>query len=102
MERSERQNVETLKAAADRAMVGGDPATARGLLRQAVALAPQRLDLWLGLAACERALGDQNAALGAAEAALKVDPRSFPALLMKASLLERMGAPHGAGAAYGV
>jgi aspartate beta-hydroxylase len=102
MEQSERQNAETLKAAADRAMVGGDPATARGLLRQAVALAPQRLDLWLGLAACERALGDQNAALGAAEAALKVDPRSFPALLMRASLLERMGAPHGAGAAYGV
>src|ERR1700722_4018001 len=99
---TERQEVESLKTAADRAMVGADPATARGFFRQAVGLASGRLDLWLGLAACERGLGDHSAALVAAEAAMKVDPRAFPPVLMKAYLIERMGAPHGAGAAYGV
>lgn len=95
-------DADAMKAAADRAMTAGDLAAARDLFSRAVTLAQGRLDLWLGLAACERARGDHAAALTAVEGALKADPRSYPALLMKASLLERLGAPHGAGAAYGV
>ena len=96
------RNAEALKAAADRALNAGDPRTARDLFEQAAALAPQRFDLWVGLAAALRGLGDDAAAVGALDRALSIDPRAFPALLMKATLLERLGAPHRAGAAYGI
>src|SRR6202044_303124 len=49
-----------------------------------------------------RMLGDDASAVGALDRALSIDPRAFPALLMKATLLERLGAPHQAGAAYGI
>src|SRR5271168_4089909 len=94
--------IQSLKTAADRAMVAGDPRTAHGLFEQAIDLAADRFDLWIGLAACRRAMGDLQASLEAVDRALVFDPRSFAALLMKASLLERLGAPHQAGAAYGV
>ena len=92
----------TLRAAADRAAASGAVAEARRLLEQALALAPRDVGLWMNLAACCRGLGDLDAALRAAEGALGVDPRSYVALLMKASLLERLGAAHSAGPAYGV
>ena len=94
-------DVAALKTGADRAMARADFRAAAELLGRATALAPRRLDLWLARAAALRAAGDLQTALGAIEAALVADPRSFPALLMKASLMERLGAPHGAGAAYG-
>jgi len=93
-------DVAALKAGADRAMARADFRGAAELLGQAAALAPRRLDLWLARAAALRAAGDLEAALSALDQALVADPRSFPALLMKASLMERLGAPHGAGAAY--
>ncbi len=96
------QGVDALKAAADRALTFNDAKGARDLFEQAVALSPGRFDLWVGLAAALRGLGDIQAAVGALDHALSVDPRSFPALLMKASLLEQLGAPHQAGAAYGI
>ena len=96
------RSAEALKAAADRALMASDPHAARGLFEQAAALAPGRFDLWIGLAAALRTLGDDAAAVGALDQALSIDPRAFPALLMKASLLERLGAPHQAGAAYGI
>ena len=96
------ETVGALKDAADRAMVGANPREARTLFQRALALAPDRFDLWLGLAACGRALGEPRDSLAALDSALVLDPRSFPALLMKASLLEQLGAPHQAGAAYGV
>jgi aspartate beta-hydroxylase len=96
------RTAETLKAAADRAMMASDPRAARELFDQAVALTPGRFDLWVGLAAACRGAGDTEAAVGALDQALSIEPRSFPALLMKATLLERLGAPHQAGAAYGI
>jgi aspartate beta-hydroxylase len=94
-------DVAALKTAADRAMARADFQVAADLLGQATALAPRRLDLWLARAAALRASGDLPAALAALDRALAADPRSFAALLMKATLMERLGAPHGAGAAYG-
>ena len=96
------RNAETLKAAADRALMANDAKGARELFEQALALTPGRFDLWIGLAAALRGLGEAQASVGALDRALSIDPRSFPALLMKASLLERLGAPHQAGTAYGV
>jgi len=95
-------NIEQLKAAADRALMGADPKSARALFEQATSLAPGRFDLWIGLASSLRMMGDDAAAVGALDQALSLDPRAFPALLMKASLLERLGSPHQAGAAYGI
>jgi aspartate beta-hydroxylase len=95
-------DVAALKAGADRAMARADFRGAADLLGQATALAPRRLDLWLARAAALRACGDLQSALAALDQALIADPRSFTALLMKASLMERLGAPHRAGAAYGV
>jgi len=96
------RNAETLKAAADRALMASDPRSARELFEQATTLSPGRFDLWIGLASSLRVLGDNEAAVGALDRALAIDPRAFPALLMKATLLEHLGAPHQAGAAYGV
>jgi tetratricopeptide (TPR) repeat protein len=83
--------LETLKAAADRALGRGDARAARGLFDEAAPLAPERVDLWMGLAASCRALRDIEGALNAIEGALAADPRCFPALLMKGSLLEASG-----------
>lgn len=102
MSAAESMSLAALTAAADRAAAGGAVADARGYLERAVRLAPGDLGLWMNLAACCRGVGDLAAALAAVDGALAVDPRSFVALLMKASLLERMGAPHEAGAAYGI
>jgi aspartate beta-hydroxylase len=95
-------DVAALKAGADRAMAGRDFRRAAELLGQATALEAGRIELWLARAAARRACGDAQGSLAAVEGALAVEPRSFPALLMKASLMERLGAPHSAGAAYGV
>ena len=84
-------DIDAIKASADRAMARADPRAAIAHFQSAVALAPARLDLWLGLAACHRALRDPHAALAATEGALAVEPRCFPALLMKGSLLESLG-----------
>jgi aspartate beta-hydroxylase len=91
-----------LSAAANTAVAAGRLAEARALLDQAVALEPGNLNLWMNLAACCRGLGDLAAALAATDGALAADPRFYVALLMKSSLLERLGEPHSAGAAYGI
>jgi aspartate beta-hydroxylase len=93
--------VTDLKAAADLAMTRADPRTARELFERALSLAPGRVDLWIGLAACRRALGEPEASLAAVEGALGVEPRFFPALLMKGSLLEALGRDKQASVAYG-
>lgn len=84
------------------AMRAGDPAGARAILDRALAGHPGDIALWLNLAGACRALGDFVAAFGAVEGALRVDPRAFLALLMKATLLERQGSVREAGAAYGI
>ena len=96
------EDIAQLSAAADRAAAAGRIGEAAGLLARAAALDPKSLALWINLAACRRGLGDLAGALEAVEQGLAVDPRSYVGLLMKASLMERLGAPHQAGAAYGV
>ena len=93
--------VAALKESADLALRRADPASARTLFEQAAVLAPGRVDLWLGLAASRRALGDPAGALEAVEGALTAEPRSFPALLMKGSLLEALGNEIQAAILYG-
>ena len=60
------------------------------------------LGAWLNLVVACQTEGDLESALAAAESALKLDPLSFEALMMKASLLEAMGRLRAAGNAYGI
>ena len=85
---------------ADRAAARGAFADARRLLGSAIEAGPDDVDLWLRLAAMCRATGDGKAALAAVEGALAVAPLHFVAMLMRANLLEKAGAP-GVGEAYG-
>lgn len=84
------------------AMAAGQFATAQDLLRQALAIEPQRLAFRLNLAASQRANSQIEEALATLEEALLLDPRAFPVLLMKASLLERAGRDREAVAAYAI
>ena len=56
---------------------------------------------WLQLATAYRVLGQTEQALDAVDGALRLEPRLFMALLMRASLLERAGRAREAGPAYG-
>jgi aspartate beta-hydroxylase len=89
-------------AAAVAAMRAGKPSEARAILETALASRTDDVSLWLNLAGACRALSDVPAAFAAVEGALRVQPRSFPALLMKASLLEREGEMIQAGIGYGL
>jgi aspartyl/asparaginyl beta-hydroxylase (cupin superfamily) len=89
-----------LKEAADRALRNADPRAAAELFQRAVALAPRRVDLWLGLSASRRAIGDEPASLAAVNEALAIEPRMLPALLMKGALLEAMGLTRQAAVAH--
>src|SRR5688500_5398919 len=90
-----------LEAEADRAAARGDVAGARILLQRATAADPARGESWLKLAAMCRAQGDMPAALDAVSGALKADPLGFVPLLLKASLLEKLGREAEAGETYG-
>ena len=91
-----------LKAAADAAAVRGDLKASRALLEQALRLESGDVGLWMSLAGCCRGLGQHDDAAAAVEAALRIDPRDFLALLMKASLIERLGDDKLTAIAYGV
>jgi aspartyl/asparaginyl beta-hydroxylase (cupin superfamily) len=90
-----------IKAAADQALRSGDFRSARELFQRALVVAPDRVELWMGLAAGQRASGDLRASLAAVEGALALEPRFFPALLMKGSLLESLGMEKPAAIVYG-
>jgi tetratricopeptide (TPR) repeat protein len=90
-----------LEAQADRAAQGGDAAAARRLLEQAVSLEPDRGDAWMKLAAMCRATQDLQGALEAVSGALRINPLDFVPLLLKASLLDRLGQPGIAAEVYG-
>ncbi|HEY1560817.1 MAG TPA: aspartyl/asparaginyl beta-hydroxylase domain-containing protein [Caulobacteraceae bacterium] len=65
-------------------------------------MAPERLDLWMGLAASQRGAGELVAAVASVDGALAIEPRFFPALLMKGSLLDALGRTAEAAKLYGV
>ena len=92
----------TLGQEAGRAMQAGRIAEARLLLVQATELDSEQAGLWLHLAATCRATGDFAAALSALEQALRIEPRYFQALLMKATLIEREGRAREAALAFGI
>ncbi len=94
-------DIPTLEGRAAEAMRRRDFPGAVRELRSATRLAPRRLDLWLALAAAQRAGGDLAAALTAVDEALRCEPRAFPALLMRASLLERTEGVRAAAPVYG-
>ncbi|MES1973031.1 MAG: aspartyl/asparaginyl beta-hydroxylase domain-containing protein [Pseudomonadota bacterium] len=80
-----------LLAEADRASAAQDLPRALALLRQAAEVQPDSLPIWMRLAGVSRAAGQPRAALEAIHRALAVSPLDFTALLMRASLLDRLG-----------
>jgi aspartyl/asparaginyl beta-hydroxylase (cupin superfamily) len=89
-----------LNREAVRAMANRRFAEAVRLLDQALALDATLLPAWMNLAAVKRGSGDLAGALAAIDAARKIGPDYFPALLMRGSLLEAAGRPREAALAY--
>jgi len=79
-----------LNRQAGQALSSGDYAGARALLVKALQIGGDNPVLWLNLAGACRAMGDVPNAMAAVERVLRIDPRSFMGLLLKASLLERL------------
>jgi aspartate beta-hydroxylase len=88
--------------AALRAMAAGNMAAARAELEGALARHRGDLRLWLNLAVVRRQLRDIEGAFQALREALAIDNRNFPALLMQAALLDKLGRGKDAAAAYGI
>jgi hypothetical protein len=84
---------QTLAAEADQAVSEGDIARAITLLGEAADANADDLPLMLKLAAVTRAAGDTQGALEAVHRALAIAPLDFMALLMRATLLERLDDP---------
>ena len=93
-------SVAELIRGADQAMAGRDFGRAASLLEQAAALEPGDLALWMRVAAMRRASNQPARALDAVHKALAISPRDFTALLMRASLLQKLEDP-AAGEAWG-
>jgi aspartate beta-hydroxylase len=85
------ENPAVLGACGVHALRRGDAAEARSLLTRSVAGDPTNAVMFLNLATSLRALNDDEAEARALEQALTRDPLFFPALMQKASLLERQG-----------
>lgn len=90
----------SLAVEADQRAAGGDLAGAARLLARLTEDQPDDLALWLKLAGLQRALGKTEASLASVHRALAVQPLDFTALLMRASLLHKLGDPE-AGEAWG-
>lgn len=85
---------------AERALAVGDLARAVTLLNEAAEAQPGNAELWMKVAALHRATSNPEAALAAVHRALAVSPLDFTMLLMRASLLQRLGHPE-SGQAWG-
>ena len=79
-----------LVAEADRAAASGDLQRAEALLSEAAETEANDSSLFLKLAGVQRATGQPDLALASVHRALALDPRDFTALLMRASLLDRL------------
>jgi aspartate beta-hydroxylase len=93
-------HAEALHDQARRLLAVGDGTAAKGLLEQAIALAPAHVPYWLSLAAVLRKLGRRDEELAALERALALDPTHLVLLLQKAAVLELMNKPRSAAAIY--
>jgi aspartate beta-hydroxylase len=83
-------------------MASGNMRTALALLQDALAQGGGDVRLWLNLAVVRRQLRDFDGAFQALREALKLDNRNFAALLMQATMLDRLGRLKEAAAAYGI
>ena len=88
-----------LVAQADHAASTGDIRRALELLDEATRLGTDEPETYIKLAALHRAAGQPDKALASVRQALVIAPRDFTALLMQASLLERLNDP-GVGLAW--
>jgi aspartate beta-hydroxylase len=88
--------------AALQAIAAGNMSSARATLEGAVARHRGDLRLWLNLAVVRRQQRDLEGAFLALREALAIDNRNFPALLMHAALLDRLGRTKDAATAYGI
>ena len=79
-----------LVAEADSAAAAGDLKRAEALLTEAAELEGNNAGLLLKLAAIQRGTGHPKLALESVHRSLAIDPRDFTALLMRASLLDRL------------
>jgi aspartyl/asparaginyl beta-hydroxylase (cupin superfamily) len=93
-------NAASLEAEADRALAQGDLRRAAALLEEAAGSRPDDVNLWMKAAALHRGSGNLGHALEIVHRALALSPLDFTMLLMKASLLQRLGHPE-AGQAWG-
>ena len=93
-------DVAELIRGADVALAGRDFGKAETLLEEAAALAPGDFSLWMRVAAVRRGAGQPAKALDAVHRALAINPRDFTALLLRASLLQKLEVG-GAGEAWG-
>ena len=93
-------DVAELVSEAENAVAAGDLQRASALLQQAAEARPDDPTLWMKVAAMNRGTGNLQAALDAVHRALALAPLDFTALLMRASLLQRLGDPE-AGEAWG-
>jgi aspartyl/asparaginyl beta-hydroxylase (cupin superfamily) len=84
-------DADTLIGQAETALGSGDLRAASQLLERAAAERPDDPNLWLRVAAVHRGAGKPRLALQAVHHALKSAPLDFTALLMRASLLEKLG-----------
>ena len=96
------QEIQAVRAAAKAALAAGDLAAAAGACEQLCRLRPRDPAAWLNLAAVQRQRNHLDAAFDAVRHTLEIEPRHFHALLMHASLLERIGQLRAAGPAYAI
>ena len=80
----------------------GDAAAALALYARATDAAPHAPDLWLNRAACERALGHDDAEYRSLTQALAADPAFVPARLLRGAVEEDRGRLPAALADYGL
>jgi aspartyl/asparaginyl beta-hydroxylase (cupin superfamily) len=93
-------DVADLLAEAEKAVGSGDLHRAIGYFQRAADSRPDDPTLWMKVAAMHRGTGDLQASLDAIHRTLALTPLDFTALLMRASLLQRLGDPE-AGEAWG-
>ena len=91
-----------MNKAAVKAIAAGDMHGAHSVLMEALTHDRANIRLWLNLAVVRRQLQDADGAFEALREALVLDNRNFPALLMRAALLDRAGRTVEAATAYGI
>jgi tetratricopeptide (TPR) repeat protein len=94
------EDVARMSKAAVEAIARGDVKGAHSALLEALQRDRANTGLWLNLAAVRRHLNDFEGAFAALREALLLDNRNFAALLMQATLLDRLGQGVAAAHAY--